>query len=86
MRRGGLFEIEVPQAHRVKTFIYQVVNFFLGFGLVEGTGGTRRREPGEQGAGARGNRLRERDLSKGVKREQNLQKHSFFVLTAYNPV
>ena len=51
MRRGGLFEIEVPQAHRVKTFIYQVVNFFLGFGLVEGTGGTRRREPGEQGAG-----------------------------------
>ena len=79
MRRGGLFEIEVPQAHRVKTFIYQVVNFFLGFGLVEGTGGTRRREPGEQGAGARGNRLRERDLSKGVKREQNLQKHSFFV-------
>ena len=86
MRRGGLFEIEVPQAHRVKTFIYQVVNFFLGFGLVEGTGRTRRREPGEQGAGARGNRLRERDLSKGVKREQNLQKHSFFVLTAYNPV
>ena len=49
--RGGLFEIEVPQAHRVKIFVYQVVNFFLGFGLVEGTGGTRRREPGEQGAG-----------------------------------
>ena len=32
MRRGGLFEIEVPQAHWVKTFIYQVVNFYLGFG------------------------------------------------------
>ena len=46
---------------------------------MEGTGGTRRREPGEQGAGARGNRVRERDLSKGVKREQNSQKHSFFV-------
>ena len=51
MRRGGLFEIEVPQAHRVKTFIYQVVNFFLGFGLVEVTGGTRGR--------ARGNKVRE---------------------------
>ena len=52
MRRGGLFEIEVPQAHRVKTFIYQVVNFFLGFGLVEGTGGTRGREPGGTGCGS----------------------------------
>ena len=48
---GGLFEIEVPQAHRVKIFIYQVVNFFLGFGLVEGTGGTRVREPGGTGCG-----------------------------------
>ena len=47
MRRGGLFEIEVPQAHRVKTFIYQVVNFFLGFGLVEGTGGLGGGSPGE---------------------------------------
>ena len=52
MCRGGLFEIEVPQAHRVKTFIYQVVNFFLGFGLVEGTGGTRGREPGGIGCGS----------------------------------
>ena len=49
--RGDLFEIEVPQAHRVKIFIYQVVNFFLGFGLVEGTGGTRGREPGGTGCG-----------------------------------
>ena len=52
MRRGGLFEIEVPQAHWVKTFIYQVVNFYLSFGLSGGgQGGLGGGSPGEQGAG-----------------------------------
>ena len=72
MCRGGLLEIEVLQAHWVKTFIYQVVNFYLGFGL---SGGGQ----GGLGEGARENSKQERDLSEGVKREQKLEKHSFFV-------
>ena len=79
MRRGGLFEIEVPQAYRVKTFIYQVVNFFLGLGLVEGTGGTRGREPGGTGCG--------RDIYLRVwSGSRNYKNTRFLFLIAYNPV
>ena len=52
MRRGGLFEIEMPQGHGVKTFIYQVVNFYLSSGLSGGgQGGPGGGSPREQGAG-----------------------------------
>ena len=71
MRRGGLFEIEVPQAHWVKTFIYQVVNFYLSFGLSgggqEGLGGG---SPGEQGAG--------QTSILGREAGAEITKHSFF--------
>ena len=65
----------VPQANWGKTFIYNVVSFYLGFGLSGETGGT-----GDRGEGARENRGQERDLSERESGKRNLKKkHSFFV-------
>ena len=74
----------VPQAHWVKTFIYRVVNFYLGFGLSGGgggggVGGTRGREPEGTGSG-RGIYLSAWSGSR------NYKNTPFLFITAYNPV